>query len=545
VSPDSPTPSGGLSGQDLAMAAAAAAAIAEHLTTLADGMRTAATSFPAGSAQWQGTAARLLGHLLAAKPERFAEVANACAGAAVALSQHADQLSTADWLRRQAVGSQAALADELQRRAAHLADESARQAAAAVLSLARSAPARQSRWRRWTGQLEAWRSEVVLGAAESTEQIVDVTAQVAVRVHRPYDPRNIGDLRNAGSALAAAGRHPGETAKAVLDWDTWRTNPARAAGHLLPDVAVALASGGAAASSRAAEVAGRSRAAVEAAAARDVVRRQTGADAAAEARRSLIDKSMDAAGRPGAVPWRGEGGTRLSPGQNASTEAFHTLSSAREPEITEVVREVSRTAEAELAGLRNRLKDVDSLKRKLATQQANTGRRLPKLLEQANDAVRYTVVINETDYVHAVPQVAGQLEQQGFHLLGSPNNAWRSGRYRGLNTTWVDPAGGAAFEVQFHTPASWRITRQTHPLYEESRLPDVSPERKAELQAQIAAAYQDAPRPAGVESLNRAALQPPSAPDAIVPPANYTVHAAVGAGVEAELLQAEHRPSQN
>lgn len=72
-------------------------------------------------------------------------------------------------------------------------------------------------------------------------------------------------------------------------------------------------------------------------------------------------------------------------------------------------------------------------------------------------------MIDDADYVRAVPQVAAQLEQRGFHLLGKPNNAWFSGRYRGLSTTWLDPAGGAAFEVQFHTPPSWRITQATHP----------------------------------------------------------------------------------
>ncbi len=63
--------------------------------------------------------------------------------------------------------------------------------------------------------------------------------------------------------------------------------------------------------------------------------------------------------------------------QGARAEAFHRLSAGREPQITAAVHDVARAAEAELAGLRTRLKQVDSLKRKLATQHAATGRPLP------------------------------------------------------------------------------------------------------------------------------------------------------------------------
>jgi hypothetical protein len=42
-----------------------------------------------------------------------------------------------------------------------------------------------------------------------------------------------------------------EVGKAVLDWDTWADDPARALGHLVPDVAAAVLTGGAGASVRA------------------------------------------------------------------------------------------------------------------------------------------------------------------------------------------------------------------------------------------------------------------------------------------------------
>jgi hypothetical protein len=525
--------------RDPAAGAEAALAISRHLATLADGMNATAAAFPTAPTGWQSAAGEILAGVLSARPEQFRAVAVACGAASAALSRHAEQLAAAVVLQRQAGQAPIELAMNLDRRVGEVVDESARQAAGTLLSLAGSAPAREDSLRHWLRQLETIRSEVVIGTAQSTEQLLDTAASVAVRLGRPYDPRTIDDLRSVSSALVDGARHPVELAKAVTDWDTWRTNPARAIGHLLPDVAAALASGGIASGARAAETLSRSRGAIAAAAARDSLRRRAAAAAGYASRQGLVERAVAAAQRPGAQTWHGEGGTRLTARQSTSAEAFHALTSAEEPSVTAALKEVSNTADAELVGLRNRLKQVESFKRKLATQYAITARPLPELLARAQDAVRYTVVIDETSYTRGVSELAAMLERRGFLNLSPPNNAWYSGRYRGINSSWLDPATGAAFELQFHTPASWRITRQTHSMYEEFRLPQTPPERKAELSARIAEAYRAAPVPAGVESLNPANFPPPSAPDPITPPVNYTVHAALAGGLGEQLLGSE------
>lgn len=521
--------------RDPAASAEAALAISRHLATLAEGMNATAAAFPAAPTGWQGAAAEILAGVLSARPEQFRAVAVACSGASAALNRHAEQLAPAVVLHRQAGQAPIELAMSLDRRASEAVDESACQASGTLLALARSAPTPEGRLRHWLRQLESIRSEVVIGAAESTEQLLNTAASVAVRMSRPYDPRTVNDLRSVGSTLLEGARHPVELAKSVTDWDTWRANPARAIGHLLPDVAAALASGGVASGARAAETVSRSRAAVAAAAARDSLRRRRTAAAGYTSRQSLVARALTAQ-RASAQAWHGEGGTRLTARQSASAEAFHALTSAEEPSVTAALKEVSKTADAELVGLQNRLKQVESFKRKLATQHAVSGRPLPELLARAQDAVRYTVVFNDASYTRGVSVLAAMLERRGFHNLMPPNNAWFSGRYRGINSSWLDPATGAVFELQFHTPASWRITRQTHPMYEEFRLPQTPPERKAELSARIADAYREAPVPAGVESLTPANFPPPSAPDPITPPINYTVHAALTAGLGEQLL---------
>ncbi|MBT0767485.1 hypothetical protein KIH74_01030 [Kineosporia sp. J2-2] len=215
------------------------------------------------------------------------------------------------------------------------------------------------------------------------------------------------------------------------------------------------------------------------------------------ARSRLIGRST-ARSAPGHQAWRGPDGLRLSPRASAAVEAFSALTAAGEPTLTAAVREVARAGSAELTGLAHRLKDGESIRRKLATQQANTGRALPALLHRTEDAVRYTMVLADESYAAGVARVTALFEQRGYHRL-SLNDTWRSQRYRGINTTWADPATGIAFEVQFHTPATWRVTRDTHPLYEEFRRIGTPAQRRAELSRRIGAAYRAVPMPAGVD----------------------------------------------
>ena len=50
--------------------------------------------------------------------------------------------------------------------------------------------------------------------------------------------------------LAYGVQHPVELGKALVDWDTWQESPGRAIGHLVPDLLLTLASGGAGSAAR-------------------------------------------------------------------------------------------------------------------------------------------------------------------------------------------------------------------------------------------------------------------------------------------------------
>jgi len=511
----------------LVRAQATARTMAAELNRLADG--TEAAAWPTGhTSGWQGAAAESAAHLLAVRSEQFRTVAALARQASAAFTRHAEALEPVVALKRQTDQVPTELAATWQRRADDLAAASARQTADVLLALANSAPPPASVWSRRLEQVDAWRGEVQLGTAEAAEALVNVVGQVGARLMHPFDRRAPEEAKQLRTAALEAARHPLTVVKSAVDWDTWRTNPARAAGHLVPDLVAAAASGGTAGAAKAMTVAGRTRAAIESAAVRDRLRREATGAAASASRQALVRRAQ-------AVPavadgWIGPGGTRLTPLQNASAEAFHALSAADEPTVTAAMR-AAVAGRGRLAGLDQRLKPAESYKQKLATAHARTGKPLPDLLAGAKDAMRYTAVLDDANYVRGVADIANALERHGFHAQSS-HNAWHGPRYRGINSHWLDPVTGAAFEVQFHTPASWRITKQTHAMYEEYRLPTTPATRRAELHDLIATEYRQAPIPGWVQTLTEDVFPPATRPDPITPPVDYTVHAAaLGAGV--------------
>src|SRR5262249_11771879 len=94
-----------------------------------------------------------------------------------------------------------------------------------------------------------------------------------------------------------------------------------------------------------------------------------------------------------------------------------------------------------------------------------------------NDLQRYTATFPKEHYVEGTLEHLRALQDKGYRLFDGPGrpprgffnpdgslaeggyvkNFWREGnRYEGLNMTLVSP-DGAAFELQFHTPESFRL----------------------------------------------------------------------------------------
>jgi type VII secretion system ESX-1 substrate len=94
-------------------------------------------------------------------------------------------------------------------------------------------------------------SEVASGAAESVTEMATFTFKLspAYAIVDPdgYVEHGVGLIKG----LAYGATHPVDFAKAVLDWDTWAESPGRALGHLVPAIALAVATAGAGAAGKA------------------------------------------------------------------------------------------------------------------------------------------------------------------------------------------------------------------------------------------------------------------------------------------------------
>jgi hypothetical protein len=93
-----------------------------------------------------------------------------------------------------------------------------------------------------------------------------------------------------------------------------------------------------------------------------------------------------------------------------------------------------------------------------------------------NDALRYTMSFDETNFTAGTKAAMGSLQEQGYQLTALRNTFKAGQPYKGINATYLTP-GGDMFELQFHTPASFQMKDVVnHPLYEQQRvLPRTDP----------------------------------------------------------------------
>lgn len=137
----------------------------------------------------------------------------------------------------------------------------------------------------------------------------------------------------------------------------------------------------------------------------------------------------------------------------------------------------------------NSLKSSDRLTAKLARLVTrNPGRTAEELAATIGDVVRYAFAFEASDYVEGTWLVHRRLKSHGFELE-LRRNRWESPEYKGIFTQWRDPAHHIAFEVQFHTTASWAVVQRTHDAYVQITNPATPPAERATLRArQVAAA---------------------------------------------------------
>jgi hypothetical protein len=156
-----------------------------------------------------------------------------------------------------------------------------------------------------------------------------------------------------------------------------------------------------------------------------------------------------------------------------------------EPVITELLKAIAQTANGEMVGLENKLKNERNLAEKLRNYAKKWNHSIAEEAVRNNDALRYTMIFPADKCRNGYKKVLQELEGKGYKIKKIWNawalegNAADSG-YRGINVTLIS-SQSQIFELQFHTAESFHVKTETHPLYEERRNPKTSRRRDAEI----------------------------------------------------------------
>jgi len=193
---------------------------------------------------------------------------------------------------------------------------------------------------------------------------------------------------------------------------------------------------------------------------------------------------------------------------------------AAEPAVTGALEAAVSKTSGRLVGLEHRLKSVESLSTKLTTRtqsRVSHGMAAEDAVkregEHVNDTLRYTVELSPDHYAESYTRIVQHLEAAGYRV-DRGINAWMpdakpfDGTYRGLNTIFRN-GEGLLIEVQFHTPQSYALKMEIHPLYEEMRAPNTTAERRAEITRTLRERWTGTMTPAGAKEIRIA----PSARD--------------------------------
>jgi len=205
-------------------------------------------------------------------------------------------------------------------------------------------------------------------------------------------------------------------------------------------------------------------------------------------------------------------------------QARHLLANAHkhEPHITADLQKIASELSAEMVGLENKFKTLDSLIKKISKffgqtfeylllQGFTTENAFEESFSQAvgksNDVLRYTYVFPTDSYIFGYKKSLAKLKEFGYEVL--EDNIWNAWKnigtifdkgYRGINITVIS-SRKQKFELQFHTEESFQLKTKTHNFYKERSLTEASEERKAEIARTMLELAQAVSVPQGVKKL--------------------------------------------
>jgi uncharacterized protein HI_1407 len=181
-----------------------------------------------------------------------------------------------------------------------------------------------------------------------------------------------------------------------------------------------------------------------------------------------------------------------------SVEKLVEKSQKIEPTITADISNIATKSGGKLVGLENRLKSPYSIKRKIEAEVAD-GFSKSLSLNKIRDAIRYTTVFKENDFVTRYKAMQHLLATEGYKTIVVKNTWKNDSAYKGVNT-FIQNEDGDVFEMQYHTQQSFDVKNGLlHKLYEKFRDPKTSIHEKEKLLLEMRKLSSKIKVPEGVE----------------------------------------------
>lgn len=169
-----------------------------------------------------------------------------------------------------------------------------------------------------------------------------------------------------------------------------------------------------------------------------------------------------------------------------------------EPTITADINNIATKAGGKLVGLENRLKSPSSIKRKIEAEVAD-GFSKSLSLNKIRDAIRYTTVFKEGDFVTRYKAMQYLLAIKGYKTIIVKNTWKNDSAYKGVNT-FIQNEDGDVFEMQYHTQQSFDLKNGLlHELYEQFRNPKTPFHEKEKLLLEMRKLSSKIKAPKGIE----------------------------------------------
>ena len=198
----------------------------------------------------------------------------------------------------------------------------------------------------------------------------------------------------------------------------------------------------------------------------------------------------------------GSGG--YTPKTEKLSKTIYNNAKNKEPKITNDVMNSSNKAGGQIYGLENRLKTEKSIHRKIVDDSVDKGISVEQSANQLKDAVRYTTIFDDDNFVNSYNVFKKDLKKKGYEEVRCENyfDLYKKGlsKHKSVQSQFKDP-DGYVFEVQFQTRESQRAKDKKVPIYEERRRSGKTKERAEELENEMVKLAERVPDPRNIEKI--------------------------------------------